>query len=713
MGEWNEKELEEIMKKIENSAEELKIPESLEPENVRKRLSENNRKERFYMKKVARAAVAAVVVVVTCGIGIYGKIGQGDDSHNKDVSGLAENSVVMEDDISIEDNIEIPKKKQVGDYRLAKNYDEICNVVSKQIADYKREKQKERFDLYTQGIVNGGIAGNIKEEAKYEMNYDAEMASPAEDMAESGTGAAMEEDYSTTNLQVEGVDESDFVKNDGDYLYLQSDDTVSIVDIRQDQMKNVAEVKPEMGASDRICDIYLDDNHLMLILQTSKSELKKKSEDDADMESEDYITRYETSYGESSTELQTYDISDKNNVKLLGTVKQDGAYYNSRKVGDYVYLFSEKGTGVDFRQTADDRVEEKDFVPYINGKIAEYDCIYMQDDFDWELITSSVNINEPEKTVDQMVLLDNHAQVYMSTDAIYLYRAEYEWSRESGDEVYTTDIAKFSYKNGKMNGVAAESVRGSIEDEFAISEANGILRVLTTEWSYNSENRLYLLDENLKVEGLLDNIATGEEIYAARYIGNIAYFITYHNTDPLFAVDISNPKKPKMLGKVEISGFSDYLHPYGDNLLLGIGYETDPETSERLGVKLVMFDISNPTKLKIKDSVVIEGYNGCNAASDYKCALVNKEKNLIGFGIKQYYYESEKATRYNLYSWNGKNFVKKFSKNMGGMDIDEMMLRGLYAGNRFYIVYEEEGSLKIRSYDMENDFEKIDKLVIE
>lgn len=104
---------------------------------------------------------------------------------------------------------------------------------------------------------------------------------------------------------------------------------------------------------------------------------------------------------------------------------------------------------------------------------------------------------------------------------------------------------------------------------------------------------------------MLENIAKGEEIYAARYLGNIAYFITYHNTDPLFAVDISDPAHPKPLGNVKMTGYSDYLHPFGDGLLLGIGYETDAKTSEKTGVKLTMFDISDPINLRILDSVTI------------------------------------------------------------------------------------------------------------
>jgi uncharacterized secreted protein with C-terminal beta-propeller domain len=284
----------------------------------------------------------------------------------------------------------------------------------------------------------------------------------------------------------------------------------------------------------------------------------------------------------------------------------------------------------------------------------------------------------------------------MGTESIYLYRSDYSY----------TDIAKFSYKDGYMDAVAAASMVGTIPDTFAISEESGILRVLTTDWTKaTSENQLYLFDENLKLKGSLKNIATGEEIYAARYIGDIAYFITYHNTDPLFAVDISDPSDPKLLGQVEMTGFSDYLHPFGDNLLLGIGYETDPDTSEQLGVKLTMFDISDPIDLKIVDSVVLDG-DYCAAASNYKCALVDVDKNLIGFEAVDF--GSTISRKYMVYSWKNDHFSKKLSEDLNEA-YDEEQIRGLYAGNRFYLVDWEESGYQIQSYNMKEKFKKIEE----
>ncbi|MCH5333874.1 MAG: beta-propeller domain-containing protein, partial [Agathobacter sp.] len=419
-------------------------------------------------------------------------------------------------------------------------------------------------------------------------------------------------------------------------------------------------------------------------------------------------------------------------------VSQDGSYYSSRKAGDYIYLFSRKdsryyhilpidyiskdevvlsnisGTESDGRQdtaaSSESGLTVEEMIPCIDGNLAEPDCIYVRDDAESQLIISSVNVHAPDSVVDYMVLMNSWAQIYMSTEAIYLYSDNWTWT-DNGSKSYT-DIAKFSYKDGLLNGVGAVTVRGTIQDTFAISEGSGILRVLTTEWSENSENRLYLLDENLKEMGSLENIARGEEIYAARYLGNVAYFITYHNTDPLFAVDISDPCNPKMLGQLEITGFSDYLHPYGDGLLLGIGYETDPETSARLGVKLVMFDISDPVNLKVLDTVMPEGASYTVAADYYKSVLADAGKNLIGFEAVSWE-DDEYSMGYQLYSWQDGRFVRLFHESADPEKCwDGSTIRGLYAGQRFYLLNQWDDTYQLRSYDMDGQFRKLDELVL-
>ena len=398
-----------------------------------------------------------------------------------------------------------------------------------------------------------------------------------------------------------------------------------------------------------------------------------------------------------STVLLTYDISERVNPVLSATMKMDGAYQSSRKVGNFIYLFTDRWVSRDGKNW------KAQVIPEIAGKKADAGCFYVQKNGKTEVIMASVNLKEPSKAADHMVLLDSGRQVYMGTDAIYLYQMEYERGEK-------TKIAKFSYKNGMFSAIAETTVKGAIRDTFAISESGGELRILTTD-SQNSlsENRLYLLDADLKKEGLLENIAKGEEIYAARYLGNIAYFITYHNTDPLFAVDISDPAHPKPLGNVKMTGYSDYLHPFGDGLLLGIGYETNAKTSEKTGVKLTMFDISDPINLRILDSVTINE-DFCSAAENYKCAFVDTGRGLVGFATETW--TKTNYNRYMLFQWDGTSFVKKISLKRTQQKMDTWtgaeQMRGLSSGDRFYVLHVERDDFSLISYDMKNDFQEIE-----
>lgn len=701
-------EMDALMKQVEKTAEDVQVPQSLTPEAVKAKLS--GKKRRFGLRRATEFAAAIALVAVVSGTGIYGMIQRSGAGE-----GTVEDSAVSQQQnagATVDENMDagVPEEKlaKVGDYYLAENYDQVYDAV--------QMYQEDIYSVSREDVVDGFFNGAIIEKPVGDLSTGAGMKDGAipegavENSVTSDVDASMESaeenkqsDHSDTNTQVEGVDESDFIKNDGNYLYIQTSTRVSVIDIRGEEMEQVAAFTPDMGASDVIVDMYVDGDQLFIILQ--KRDTSMDSQEVFDESYETYsVSDYYVLDTNVSMELLTYDISDRSKAKLVGTVYQEGSYYDSRKVGDYIYLFSRKDV---YGATAKDK--EDAIIPRINGEKVAADCFYLQDYAGNELIISSVSAKDPGKTVDQMVLMNSYAQIYVSTEAIYLYSGDYDWSGDTG--VSYTDIVKFSYKDGRMNGVGAANVRGTIQDVFAISESDGILRVLTTDWSSSSENQLYLLDAKLKLLGSLTGIAKGEEIYAARYIGNTAYFITYHNTDPLFAVDISDPTNPKMLGQIEITGFSDYLHPYGDGLLLGIGYETDPDTSERLGVKLVMFDISDPTELKILDTVTFDG-DYCSAADYYKSALVSTSRNLIGFEVTDWGELINNMT-YKLYGWEDGRFVKRLSEDVGSNGYDTSKIRGLYAGDRFYLVNEQGSGYQIRSYDMKADYKTLDELVIE
>lgn len=683
--------MDDIFKKIEKSADDIQIPTSLDPDNVKKKLEERElygesnykkaecekvdgekyKQTKFNVRKIVECAAALALVVGISSAGIYnviirqtgnesGKNIQSDvinesnhvasyEDEDKNTTKDANQSQLDSKDAYLE------KKSDIGTYHLASNYEEV----------YKLVNTENIYDYYC----------TIEDQA-------------------TGNNTTKKESYSQTNLQVDGIDESDHIKTDGNYIYVQKEDKVVITDVRNEKMNILGEICPNLGKNGYIKTMYVGGNQLFLVLQKNASDKMKCI-------------------------LQTYNIADRKNARLEGSVVVEGEYADSRKVGDIVYLFCNKG--ILYNETTYKGDKEK-IIPLVNDKKIPSGCIYVQDHADSEFIAVSVNAKKPSEIVDQMMVMNTNVNVYMGTDVIYLYSTEYK------KEKAYTNITKFQYKDGYMSGVASKSIKGEITDVFAISESNDILRVLTTEWNEQSKNRLYMLDDKMKIIGKLSGIADGEEIYAARYIGDIAYFITYHNTDPLFAVDISDAETPKIIGKIKITGFSDYLHPYGKNKLLGIGYETDAATGEQLGVKLTMFDISNPEKLKVIDTLHIDG-DYCSAADDYKTALVDSEKNVIGFTVEQWEQNQkdenaqDSRNRYYVYSWKNNHFVKQFEKKLPEtkydmyekcndlyLYVDNYNIRGLYIGDTFYLNYPSGKSYKLESYNMLKNYDEIDHL---
>lgn len=163
-----------------------------------------------------------------------------------------------------------------------------------------------------------------------------------------------------------------------------------------------------------------------------------------------------------------------------------------------------------------------------------------------------------------------------------------------------------------------------------MNEYNSYLRVVLTDYSGETQkNALYVLDDAMQVCGNIGDLAEGEDIRSARFLGDIGYFVTFRNTDPLFSVDLSDPSDPKILGELKITGFSSYLHFYGENKLLGVGNEVDPETGAYTGIKLAMFDVSDPSNVKQLHKFVIKDTYDCPLFYNYKAAMIDTEKMFL------------------------------------------------------------------------------------
>lgn len=687
---WRRKEVnmeDELKMRIQKSAESIEVPEGICPENVEKKLIEasfakkrsaaERESSRLHVSRMALPGIygaIAAALLLGCVYAVY---------QNGLVPKTTENEDVMEETLQPEapDREEAPdkekaqffhsaklesgdKKQDAGElYQVASSYGEVYDVIWQSLSYWQQDT-----------LSDGGL---------YVMEEAAELEEATLDAVNGSVP-----DHSTTNVQVEGVDESDIVKTDGSYIYSVSNNIVHITDIEGGKLSAAGNINlSQSGSVDKILEMYVDDARLVIISSEQESQLKS---------SEPHHYYMNTSY---FTVVYTYDIEDRTKPQLLGKISQEGNYYTSRKIGDTVYLFTNLYMG---EYCYDGAEEDAEWVPQINGEPIAADHIYIPRQGAQSLMVSSMDINVPDKTVDEVMILNDSVEVYVSSKSVYLYNRDYY----SG--MTTTQIARFSLENGYINAAAAGSVGGYVTDTFAVNESGDTFRILTTDNGGNFGNCLYIYDLNLNLKSSLTGIALGEQIYAARYFGDFAYFVTYRNMDPLFAVDLSDEDHPKLLGELKITGYSDYLHIWEDGKLFGIGYETDPDTGWTEGIKIAMFDVSNPVEMKTIDSLVIENASYSPALNAYKTVLVDRTANLIGFITETY-----KAGKYGgdqidylLFDWENGSFHSLLSFPLEeGYQAGNC--RGIYVGNYFYIV--SPGGTII-SFDRKDNYQEVDRI---
>lgn len=489
--------------------------------------------------------------------------------------------------------------------------------------------------------------------------------------------------FSDTNKQVADVDEEDYIKTDGEYIYYLEQSTHPILHIVKADGGKLTEISAITTASN--CEgFYLNGNQLILI-------------ETGTIASDFYRSR--TAY----TTLTFYDITDKSTPQKQNTLTMDGTYESSRIYNNYLYVFTSY-----YLQKTPDVNKPETYLPTFDGNPLSPDCITIPENPTEPsyLNIGAVNLAATDTFSDHRAILSggNH-QYYVSTDTIYAASARraipYFSETKPTQETNYTELFSFSYDNGSIKPKAAGKVPGILMDDFAMNAYNGYLRLVTTVCHYDykkirdnfrntsvyqtkeniTDNSLYVLDSDLTTIGKLEHLAAGERVYSARFIEDTGYFVTFRQIDPLFSVDLSDPRNPKLLNELKIPGFSEYLHPYSDTKLLGIGQEIDPDTREQKGLKLSMFDISSPSDVREYSKLVLPDVNYSEAWYDYKSVLIDPAKNLIGFG------SNGNGSHYHLFQYEDSDgFIQKLDLTW---DIYSDM-RGLYIGDTFYVLNRNE-----------------------
>ncbi len=673
-----------LLEEIEASCQETEIPEGLKPEEMEKRLeavSEEMRKETKYtglIGKYAVVAAAAILVVGLAGTGIW-KLNLGTKTADQ---------VKEQAKASIE---ELEDQKASAEVETAKNYEEVYNEMLGDQSDSDKESTSSSASTADSAVDSDfGVSANGSREI---ATLEGGAASNGTDKAvASGAG------YLDTNTREEEVGEADIVKTDGNYLYILYGNKIRILDIRNPEMEELGTIR--IGGNTDPVELYVKDDRLVVFY----NETVQKNSDQAE-DSSAYGADYQ-----SYTVAETYDLSDRREPVSLGRVQLGGYYRTVRISGDYIYLFSDYYANYN----ATRKVAES-YIPTVQGKTIASNCIFLPGTIGTNqfLVVGSFSLKDPTQIIDSKAILSNGGDCYVSEDNIYVYEYVYD-EKEEYDQ---TLIRKISYKEGKLKGVAQTKIWGQVKDSFCIDEYDGNLRLVTTVnpvYHYGkdggielydasveengSSNALYILDKKLNVTGKIEKLAPNEEVYSARFMGKTAYFVTYEQVDPLFSADLSDPENPKILGALKIPGFSDYLHGYGEGRLLGIGMETD-EAGAQDGVKLSLFDISDPTDVTEVQKTVLEGFYATDLSYNYKLAAIDSKQNLIGFSAYG------DGTHYFIYRYDEKEgFVCVLDKEVNSYGSE---IRGLYAGNRFYLV---QGNA-VESFDL-NTFDKIDDIVL-
>ena len=662
-----------VLEKIRKSADSCEIPESLKPENLdlEKKGNLRNIYSRGPWKKAAAAGAVLALAVLAGFLTVNFKGNQGEQ-----LSASFETAKKMEETAGSAGKEEGAQTLEEL-YIPAEDYDEICKKLQNSLSNARSENLLE------------------SETAMGDMAAAEEAA--ASEAADSGSTVSYAGDYSQTNVQTEGVDEGDVVKTDGRYLYIiREGREVQIVSIQAGKMAEVAVIRPTLEQSENsILDMYLTGDTLQIICQRYDADMQEDGEDA-------YYMNYR-----GITSVCTYDLTDRANPVHVGTTEQEGTYYTSRKSGEYLYLFTSVYPQESLIRQYADQGKEYGLIPLVNGETMAASDIYIPKEDDrggteYMLITS-VNENKPDQIADQKAILESASRFYVSTENIYLERENWE----SGST--QTAIARFSFSQGKIKGESAGVVNGAVTDDFATNEYDGFLRVLTTQWndSGSQTNNVYVLDQNMEIVGKIDNLAEDESIYSARFMGNTGYFVTYRQVDPLFSVDFSDPTHPKILGELKVSGFSEYLHFYGENRLLGIGWETDPETGATKGLKLSMFDVSDPADVKEVDKLVIKNIDYFPGEYNYKALTVSPEKNVIGLAASSYE-SSGTVNSYMVFSYDEKEgFLTDLTYGLQeGGDVSAEEVRGVYADDTFYVA---DGN-NVTAFNMGKGYEKIAEL---
>jgi len=480
-----------------------------------------------------------------------------------------------------------------------------------------------------------------------------------------------ETDFTDTNLQEFGVDEADVVKTDGEYFYMLVGSELRIIKAYPaEEMAEIASL--ELDSADySTSDLYLNGDRLVAITQPSYyfyDEIRLASQDLVEADEDEYYPYYEN----DKTVVTLVDISDHSNPQVEANWRFDGYYNNSRMIDGLLHIIITQYPYIPYDLDPQELTEEiiDQFIPQYtvtfadqtekSGALVTFEDFYHPVDPDGYTISTIVSLdtNEVATEISSTAIMADTGTIYSSRNALYLTDPDYDYYCSYRE---TLDIHKFEFSATGTVYTASGSVEGRLLNQFSLGEQNDYLRVATTtgetwDWSANSsKNHIYILEEDgdqLSTIGAIEDVAPGEQIYAARFLGDKGFLVTFRQTDPLFTLDLSDPANPSIAGKLKVPGFSEYIHVLDDNYLLTLGRDATEE-GQVLGLQLSIFDVSDFTEPELATSLQI-GTSGTYSEAEYnhKAFTYYAAENLLAIPV-DLYENQDQEEGYGSYTFSG------------------------------------------------------------
>ncbi len=459
-------------------------------------------------------------------------------------------------------------------------------------------------------------------------------------------------DFSTTNNQVAGIDEADIVKTDGKFIYIAAGGSVRIIQATDGQMtladSFTMPLDPRTGQSISISELYIDQGRLVVLGSLWRNVGGVNPGPIMPM-LEKSIAIYPPIYsGKSYVYCGVYSIDGNGQGDLIKELEIEGSMLSSRKSGDTVYIVANKYFSYYYPAYQSNNINVADILPTYRDTAGSdtYETLgiskimhYPGSPSPQYLILAALDIRDADQKASIEAILGSGSTIYMNDSGLYIAQTDY-----NSFQGQATAITKFSIDGTKIGFAGGGRVKGSILNQFSMDIYQGNLRIATTSWDTQSTNGVYILDQNLNQIGALENLAPGERIFAMRFMGSKGYLVTFRQIDPLFVLDLTNPKAPEVTGELKVPGFSNYLYPVAENILMGVGQDTEDIYTKdsagkevvigtrQTGIKFSLFDVSDQGKpFEIQKYVLGGSGSYSDILNNHKAIMFNLSDKKLAF----------------------------------------------------------------------------------